>query len=282
MSAVGGDPVGDVAGPVGGPRDRTGVSPVGPADPGGSALYAPLRAGGPRYAVAQLGQSLDGCIATRTGDAEFVTGEADRAHLHQLRAYVDAVVVGVGTVVSDDPRLTVRAVRGDDPHRVVLDPSARCPRTARVLADGAGATWVVGRAAAGGLVDVPAGVRLLVLPTGDDGRFAPAGVLDALAGLGLGRVLVEGGGRTVSAFLRAGVLDRLHLSVAPVLLGTDGTTGIGVPGPALARDAVRPPSRAFRLGDDVCFDLDLRAAGPGPDPRRGGPAAGQQQGEQTG
>ncbi|MGJ7440744.1 RibD family protein [Aquipuribacter sp. MA13-6] len=243
----------------------TGVSsePGGPGlggpEPGGAELYRPVLAGGARYAMAQLGQSLDGCIATRTGDAVFVTGEVDRAHLHQLRAYVDAVLVGVGTVVSDDPRLTVRAVTGADPHRVVLDPTGRCPRTARVLADGAGATWVLGETAAAGVGPVPAGVRVLTLPLEDGGRFAPAAVLDALAGVGLGRVLVEGGGRTVSAFLRAGVLDRLHLSVAPVLLGTDGTTGIGLPGPALARDAVRPPSRSFRLGDDVCFDLDLRA-----------------------
>lgn len=228
-------------------------------EPGGAELYRPVLAGGARFAVAQLGQSLDGCIATRTGDAAFVTGEVDRAHLHQLRAYVDAVVVGVGTVVSDDPRLTVRAVAGDDPHRVVLDPTGRATRSSRVLSDGLPTTWVVAEGVDVGRV--PAAVRLLSLPL-VGGGFAPGAVLDSLAALGLGRVLVEGGGRTVSAFLRAGVLDRLHLSVAPVLLGTDGTTGIGLPGPALARDAVRPRSRSFRLGDDVCFDLDLRAGAP--------------------
>jgi diaminohydroxyphosphoribosylaminopyrimidine deaminase/5-amino-6-(5-phosphoribosylamino)uracil reductase len=126
-----------------------------------------------------------------------------------------------------------------------------------VLSDGAPTTWLVGEDAVDGLGEVPAAVRVRTLPLGDEG-FAPAAVLDLLADLRLGRVLVEGGGRTVSQFVRAGVLDRLHLTVAPVLLGTDGTTGIGLPGPALARDAVRPPSRAFLLGDDVCFDLDLR------------------------
>jgi diaminohydroxyphosphoribosylaminopyrimidine deaminase/5-amino-6-(5-phosphoribosylamino)uracil reductase len=238
-------------------RDVGPAYDVDPGCPGGRDLYEPLLAAPGRYALAQLGQSLDGCIATRTGDAVFVTGEADRAHLHQLRALVDAVVVGVGTVVSDDPRLTVRAVAGPDPHRVVLDPTGRAPRGSRVLSDGAPTTWLVGEDAVDGLGEVPAAVRVRTLPLGDEG-FAPAAVLDLLADLGLGRVLVEGGGRTVSQFVRAGVLDRLHLTVAPVLLGTDGTTGIGLPGPALARDAVRPPSRAFLLGDDVCFDLDLR------------------------
>jgi diaminohydroxyphosphoribosylaminopyrimidine deaminase/5-amino-6-(5-phosphoribosylamino)uracil reductase len=227
------------------------------------ALYGPVATAAGRLAVGQLGQSLDGCIATRTGDAEYVTGEADREHLHRLRALVDAVLVGVGTVVSDDPRLTVRAVAGESPHRVVLDPRGRAPVGARVLSDGAPTTWLVapGEVTSAARRAGPA-VRVLPVPCGPDGTAAPAAVLDVLASAGLRRVLVEGGGRTVSRFVRAGALDRLHVSVAPVLLGSDGTTGLGVPGPALARDAVRPPSRSFRLGDDVCFDLDLRAARP--------------------
>ena len=84
--------------------------------------YLPLCLGGPRLAFAQLGQSLDGFIATRTGDADYVTGEEDRRHLHRLRALADAVVVGAGTAVADDPQLTVRACAGTNPVRVVLDP----------------------------------------------------------------------------------------------------------------------------------------------------------------
>ncbi|WP_336921339.1 RibD family protein [Aquipuribacter sp. SD81] len=227
------------------------------------ALYGPVATARGRLAVGQLGQSLDGCIATRTGDARYVTGDADRAHLHRLRALVDAVLVGVGTVCADDPRLTVRAVAGPHPHRVVLDPAGRCPVGSRVLADGAPTTWLVSAAGvrrARRAVAGRAAVRVVGLPAGPAGApVPPPAVLDLLAGLGLGRVLVEGGGRTVTAFVRAGALDRLHLSVAPVLLGADGTTGLGLPGPALARDALRPPSRNFRLGDDVCFDLDLAA-----------------------
>ena len=89
--------------------------------------YLPLCLAGPRYAFAQLGQSLDGFIATRTGDADYVTGEEDRCHLHRLRALADAVVVGAGTAVADDPQLTVRACAGANPVRVVLDPRGRVP-----------------------------------------------------------------------------------------------------------------------------------------------------------
>jgi riboflavin-specific deaminase-like protein len=242
--------------------------PVQATDPTGAALlerYAPLLAGGPRLVLAQLGQSLDGFIAARTGDAVFITGEQDREHLHRLRALVDAVIVGVSTVVTDDCRLTVRAVEGPSPVRVLLDPTARAPRTAAMLTDGpAPVLWCV--ASRTRPPDPPAPhVEVLRLPlTG--GRFAPSEVLEGLAARGCPRVLVEGGGRTVSEFLAAGVLDRIFVTVAPLLVG-DGVPGLRFPGTARLSDALRAPSRRFVLGEDVCFELDLvegrqlRAAG---------------------
>ena len=219
--------------------------------------YAPLVGAGDRHVVAQLGQSLDGFIAARTGDAIFVTGEADRTHLHRMRALVDAVVVGVGTVIADDCRLTVRAVTGTNPVRVVLDPHARAPRDAHVFQDPTAPTiWVVGDGA-----DAPrspaAHVDVLRLPTHHhDGGFATADVLDALAARGLGRVLVEGGGVTVSRFLAEGTLDRLFVTTAPLLVG-DGIPGLRFDGRDRLADAMRAPSRHFALGDDVCVELDL-------------------------
>ncbi|AOP47271.1 deaminase [Streptomyces lydicus] len=219
--------------------------------------YLPLCLAGPRYAFAQLGQSLDGFIATRTGDADYVTGPADRRHLHRLRALADAVVVGAGTAVADDPRLTVRACTGDNPVRVVLDPRGRVPLDRGVFTDGAAPTlWVVGpdarRAAVGD------GVEVLVLP--DPAAFAPGRLLAVLARRGLGRVLVEGGGVTVSRFLRERALDRLYLTVAPVLLG-DGVPGLRFAGTPVMREALRPPLRRALLGEDTLFELDLRAVG---------------------
>ncbi|MDK1476871.1 RibD family protein [Streptomyces sp. 549] len=224
--------------------------------------YLPLCLAGPRFAFAQLGQSLDGFIATREGDADYVTGPEDREHLHRLRALSDAVVVGAGTAVADDPRLTVRACAGPDPVRVVIDPHGRVPLDRQVFTDGAAPTlWVVGeqnRAAADGLT--ASTVDVLVLP--DKAAFSPGRLLSELADRGLGRVLVEGGGVTVSRFLHEQALDRLYVTVAPVLIG-DGVRGLAFEGPAIMRDALRPPVRRAFLGEDTLFEFDLRAPGAG-------------------
>lgn len=218
--------------------------------------YGPLVAAGARLVIAQLGQSLDGFIASRTGDARHVTSDADREHLHRLRALVDAVVVGAGTVVADDCRLTVRAVPGRNPVRVVLDPHARVPPGSLVLTDEAAPTWwVVGT---GAHVPERLAPHVEVHRLTGDAAFAPEELLRVLAERGLGRVLVEGGGRTVSRFLRAGVLDRLYLTTAPILIG-DGVPGIRFDGSDALAGAVRAPVRRFVLGEDVCTELDLSA-----------------------
>ncbi|WP_406276144.1 RibD family protein [Streptomyces sp. NBC_00191] len=218
--------------------------------------YLPLCLAGPRVAFAQLGQSLDGFIATRTGDADYVTAEEDRSHLHHLRALADAVVVGAGTAVADDPQLTVRACAGANPVRVILDPRGRVPLGRRVFTDGSAPTlWVVG-AGSGRDKSVPDGVEVLTLP--DQDAFAPGRLLDSLARRGLGRVLVEGGGVTVSRFLHEQALHRLYVTVAPVLIG-DGIPGLRFAGQPVMRDALRPPVRRAFLGEDTLFEFDLRA-----------------------
>ncbi len=224
-------------------------------------LYVPLCLAGRRHVFAQLGQSLDGCIATRTGDAVYVTGEEDRRHLHRLRALADAVIVGADTVMADDPRLTVRACSGTNPLRVVLDPRGRVPRDRRVFTDCASPTlWVLGspdsgvEESRGQMRDVEI-VRVGV-PDGANG-FAPHKLLELLAQRGLGRVLVEGGGVTVSRFLREGALQRLFLTVAPVLVG-NGVPGLHFPGSSKMSDALRAPMRRVHLGDDTLFELDLQ------------------------
>ena len=222
--------------------------------------YGPLVAAGPRLVLAQLGQSLDGFIAARTGDACFVTGPADRTHLHRLRALVDAVVVGVGTVISDDCQLTVRAVAGPSPVRVVLDPDGRAPREAYLLSVGDAPTlWVVADDRPPPVA--PAShVQVERLPrSGANRGFAPKHIVAALAAGGLGRVLVEGGGVTVSRFLEAGELDRLLVTTAPLLVG-DGVPGLRFEGRDRIADALRAPVRRFALGEDICVELDLSNA----------------------
>ncbi|WP_331751396.1 RibD family protein (plasmid) [Streptomyces globisporus] len=227
--------------------------------------YLPICLGGPRLVHAQLGQSIDGFIATREGDSDYVTGPEDREHLHRLRALSDAVVVGAGTAVADDPRLTVRACAGPDPVRVVLDPHGRVPPDRQVFTDGTAPTlWVIGKPARAAAKRVAReGVDVLVLP--DRNAFSPRQLLVELRRRALGRVLVEGGGVTVSRFLQGGALDRLSVTVAPVLIG-DGVRGLSFEGPGALRDALRPPVRRAFLGADTLFEFDLRTPGAGEPP----------------
>jgi riboflavin-specific deaminase-like protein len=220
-------------------------------------LFGPLRAGKADglIAVGQIGQSLDGRIATPTGHSHYINGPAGLAHLHRLRALVDAVLVGVGTAIADDPQLTVRRVAGPNPARVVIDPFGRLPDTAKLLtADGVRRVIVT---ATGTSPPAPAGVELVTLPK-TDGQIAPVAILSALAELGLRRVLIEGGADTVSRFLAAQCLDRLHVVVAPIILGS-GRPGLTLPPIERADQALRVPMRMHQLGDEMLFDCDLSA-----------------------
>jgi riboflavin-specific deaminase-like protein len=175
--------------------------------------------------------------------------------LHRLRALVDAVVIGIGTAVADDPQLTARRVAGPQPVRVVIDPAGRLPQGARLLADDGVRRIIV--TASGVAPPLPQGIEIVGLPK-SGGEIVPAAILAALAERGLRRVLIEGGADTVSRFLAAGCLDRLHLIVAPIVLGS-GRVGLTLPPIERADQALRAPMHVHRLDDEVLFDCDLSA-----------------------
>ncbi|WP_367337117.1 GTP cyclohydrolase II [Phycicoccus sp.] len=235
---------------------RAGVVPVSVDSAGDTDLvdrYGPLVASGPDVVYAQMAQSLDGFIATPSGDAFGLSGPEDHVHLHRLRALADAVLVGAGTVVADDPRLSVREVEGANPVRVVIDPRARIPLRSKVLSDDEAPTiWLVGDD-----VVVPrvhsAHVNVVRLSRSD---FEPGKIVALLRERALVTLLVEGGGVTVSRFLGADCIDRLFLTTVPVLLG-DGVPGVRARPVATIGDAARPSSRRFALGADLCTELVL-------------------------
>jgi riboflavin-specific deaminase-like protein len=221
-------------------------------------VLAPAEAADGCVVVGRLAQTLDGRIATRSGSSQWIGGRGDILHTHRLRALCDAVVVGAGTVRHDDPRLTTREVPGPNPVRVVLDPARRLPATHRVFGDGAAPTLLVVAE------DGPArhgAAEVLRVPRGGDGLDLPA-LLRALAARGLRRLFVEGGGRTVSAFLAAGCLDRLHLTVAPVILGS-GIPAFTLPEAARIADGMRFTWTHQAIGEDLLLDIALGRARPG-------------------
>lgn len=219
-------------------------------------LFAPL-VETDAWTLAQLGQSLDGRIATPTGHSHYINGEEAIRHLHRLRALADAVVVGIGTVLADDPRLTVRGIAGRSPARVVIDPNRRLPASARLLHDdGVDCVAIVAAGATGRKV---ARAAEIAIPPESDGRLSPRAIADALRARGWSRLLIEGGARTVSGFIAAGCLDRLHLAVAPLLIGS-GPVGVMLPAIRTLDEAIRPPVRHYALGSDLLFDVDLRGS----------------------
>ena len=206
------------------------------------------------FVLAQVGQSLDGRVATPTGDAQDVSGCDGIAHLHRCRALVDAVIVGVGTVVADNPSLSVRSVPGRSPVRVVIDCNGRIPAGAKMLSDG-GTPVLIIQADDAPLRDLDQ--EIVCLPRRSEGLH-PQDILDCLAERGLTTVLVEGGANTIARFLDADLVDRLHVSVSPIIIGS-GPMGITLAPVDRLAEARRPDVTVYNIGTDIVFDCNFRS-----------------------
>jgi diaminohydroxyphosphoribosylaminopyrimidine deaminase / 5-amino-6-(5-phosphoribosylamino)uracil reductase len=212
--------------------------------------------------------TLDGKVATRAGDSQWISGEESRALAHQWRASVDAVVVGIGTALADDPQLTARpegtpACPSEQPRRVVFDSLARLPSDSRLLAATAEIplTVIVSRAAARADTDAleAAGAQVL-LATGENEPARVRSALDQLGQLGVASALLEGGPHLAGAFLDAGEIDEIRLFLAPLLLGgrtaRDPLEGEGV---ERISEALRALSfDCERIGEDLLICARLR------------------------
>jgi riboflavin-specific deaminase-like protein len=204
-------------------------------------------------------QTLDGRVATVTGESKWISCPDSLRFAHEMRAGHDAVLVGAGTVCKDDPRLTVRHVAGTSPLRVVVDSTLRTPPSAAVLAEGAAAGTVLAvtdRAPAKRRERaLSLGVNVLILPSDLDGRVDLKALLEELAVLDVGSVMVEGGATMITAFLRARLVDRLAVCVAPKILGV-GIEAVGDLG-------IRDLSRSLTLADAAVepYGVDLIFSG---------------------
>ena len=195
----------------------------------------------------KLATSLDGRIATATGESRWITGEAARDQGHRLRAAHDAVLVGVQTVLADDPQLTVRlpgrAV--DQPLRVVLDSRLRTPPGAKLAGEGTLILTTAEPYAVGGAL-------VERVDSDGDGRPTVEAALKALKRHGVGSVLIEGGGQVAASFIAADAVDALEWFRAPILLGGDGRPCVAALTMAQLSDAPRFRRLAVEpLGDDL-------------------------------
>lgn len=244
------------------PGVETTPAPVGEVEKwgAGASSFHHFRPGSAEkpFIVAQLGQSLDGRIATPTGDSRYIGSAPSLRHLHAMRAHCDGVLVGIGTVLADDPRLNVRLCEGTNPARLVIDAKGRLPAAAKCLDGADGARRIVFRAQ--GVVGeaLPEGVEIVTLPTNANGHFALGDIAPALHRLGFQRVLIEGGARIISEAIDAGIVDRLHLMVSPVIIGS-GQVGLDLAPIRLLNEARRPKVEPILLGEgEVLFDCALR------------------------
>jgi diaminohydroxyphosphoribosylaminopyrimidine deaminase/5-amino-6-(5-phosphoribosylamino)uracil reductase len=206
------------------------------------APWAKFATSGVPYVVLKLALSLDGRIASRTGASKWVTGPEARARVHLLRAQHDAVMVGIGTVLADDPRLTVRDAPGHSPLRVILDTKLRTPIASRLVQSAREVpTWVMCTTDAPFSAEhelVERGVEVLRAPPSAEGRIDPMAALRLLASRGIVTVMVEGGAELAGSVLAGAAVDELHCFIAPILLGPRGRPGaVDWAGPATPAEA---------------------------------------------
>ncbi len=224
----------------------------------GRLLGTPAAGAARPYVVLKYAQTLDGRIATRTGDSKWISGEQERSVSHALRGACDAVLVGVGTVVADDPQLTVRLVPGASPLRIVLDSTLRLPLDASMLDERATTIVVTTRRSTPerrrSLEARGIGVRVVAA--------GPAGVdlgatLALLWASGVRSLLVEGGAQVITSFFRARLVDRLVVGIAPTILGS-GTDAVGDLRIARVADGLRLTNQSVHaVGDDLVLAADV-------------------------
>ena len=208
------------------------------------------------YVTLKLAQSIDGSIATRTGDAKWITGMAARTRGHALRAEAQAIVVGVATVLADDPALTVRHVCGEDPLRVILDTHLRTPEDATCVSGAMIVTTQSGGKAAERLER--AGAEIVTVEADESGHPSVRALLAVLGTRDIIHVLVEGGSQMAAAFLKAGVVDQIAVFTAPRMLG-EGVPSVADLGIQTVEAGVELADvRTEWLGRDLLYLADVK------------------------
>lgn len=206
----------------------------------------------------KLATSLDGRIATRTGESKWITSQEARRKVHELRSQHDAILAGIGTVLADDPQLTVRLDEIDaanQPHRVILDTNLRTPASARIFDDKSADVYILCSGKSDGSKRralSATGAKILSVPVDKSGYVSAVEAVATLRAAGIERLFVEGGGQVAASFLKAGLIDVLEWFRAPMIIGGDGIPALGSLGVSALSDSKRFCRTAVRnIGSDV-------------------------------
>ncbi len=209
----------------------------------------------------KLAQTVDGRIATTTGNSQWISSAESLRLAHQLRAASDAVMVGSGTILADDPRLTVRLVRGRNPTRIVLDSRLRTPLTAKVLTEQDIAPTIIATTTRASEKKVARlrdmGIEISVIKENRRGEIDAVQLLRTLGQRGIASVLVEGGSRVVTSLLRLKLVDRLVIIIAPSILGR-GIEAVGELDIRNINQAIKLSfTRTYRMGPDLIIEARI-------------------------
>jgi riboflavin-specific deaminase-like protein len=214
------------------------------------------------FITVKYASTLDGRIATKSGDSKWISSEATLQLAHQLRGEHEAILVGIKTVLADDPQLTTRLVAGGDPLRVIVDSRLEIPMRARVLADGRADNTLIATSAVADKEKIALikkrGAEVVIVPTENESwRLSLVALLEELAHRGVKSVLVEGGSQIITSLLAARLVNRLVVVIAPKIIGR-GIAAIDDLGIARLSDAITFTSvEISNLGGDVVFDCRL-------------------------
>ena len=212
------------------------------------------------YITVSYAQSIDGNIATSSGDSQWISGPETLKLCHQLRRENQAILIGIGTVLRDDPILTCRLVRGNSPARIVLDSHLRIPHNSRIAESARELPTYIFTSEEGykdrkreeieGL-----GLNVKPIPASESGGLSPEWVVKTVEDMGMNRILIEGGGRVITSFLRAGLVNRMIIVTAPIFIGK-GIPAIADLGVESLKDVLSPrKTRFWCMGRDAVWDI---------------------------
>ncbi|MCC7431730.1 bifunctional diaminohydroxyphosphoribosylaminopyrimidine deaminase/5-amino-6-(5-phosphoribosylamino)uracil reductase RibD [bacterium] len=210
------------------------------------------------FVVVKIAQTLDGKIATKSGHSKWITSEESRILVHKMRAEYDAILVGIGTVLEDDPALTVRLVKGRNPKRIVLDTNLRIRLDSHILSDTSTNQTIIFTHAPNPerLKQIQSfGATVIEVGINSSGQLNLSEILDECAKLGICSILVEGGAKVFQSFLASKLFDKIMIFIAPKLVGDDGVSAVGNLGIEKITDTWDFKEKAFKnIGTDILFE----------------------------